>query len=116
NGAPPLRIGLLPGSRQAELRRHLPVMLEALEKLRRSHPTIESFVFAAPPLNDAGYSAAAAAGVKIVRETDYAVRATLDLALCSSGTATLENALLGVPMVVVYRMSWPTYWIARQLD
>ena len=111
----PLRIGLLPGSRQAELRRHLPVMLEALELLRRNHPAIEAFVFAAPSLGDAEYSAAKAAGVKIIRETDYAVRATLDLALCSSGTATLENALLGVPMVVVYRMSWPTYWIARRL-
>jgi lipid-A-disaccharide synthase len=37
----------------------------------------------------------------------------IDVAICSSGTATLENALLGVPMVVVYRMSWITYGIAR---
>jgi len=50
-----------------------------------------------------------------VRERDYAERATVGVALCASGTATLENALLGVPMVVVYRLSWPEYRIARAL-
>ena len=54
-------------------------------------------------------------GVELVRDPDYARRRTLDVALCSSGTATLENALLGVPMVVVYKLSWPTYAIARAL-
>ena len=39
----------------------------------------------------------------------------LDVAICSSGTATLENALLGVPMVVIYKLSWPTYAIARAI-
>ena len=50
-----------------------------------------------------------------MRDQDYPRRATLDVAICSSGTATLENALLGVPMVVVYKLSWPTYAIARTL-
>jgi lipid-A-disaccharide synthase len=54
-------------------------------------------------------------GVELVRDPDYARRRTLDVALCSSGTATLENALLGVPMVVIYKLSWPTYAIARAL-
>lgn len=111
----PLRIGLLPGSRGAELRRHLPVMLEAHKRLRNQHPDLEAFVFAAPSLEDSSYADALAQGVRLVRESDYITRSTLDLALCSSGTATLENALLGVPMVVVYRLSWPTYWIARSL-
>lgn len=111
----PLRIGLLPGSRGAELRRHLPVMLETLSRLRRGHPGLAASVFAAPSLEDSVYADAVAQGVRVVRETGYVTRAALDLALCSSGTATLENALLGVPMVVVYRLSWPTYWIARSL-
>src|SRR5581483_1175181 len=51
----------------------------------------------------------------IVRERRYEERRRLDLAICSSGTATLENALLGVPMVVVYKLSRVTYWIARAL-
>ncbi|MDE2039070.1 MAG: lipid-A-disaccharide synthase [Elusimicrobia bacterium] len=111
----PLRVGLLPGSRRSEVARHLPLLLEALAKLRRHYPEARGEVFAAASLPDSAYPLGAAAGVELVRESDYARRQGLDLALCSSGTATLENALLGIPMVVVYRMSWPTYAVARAL-
>lgn len=111
----PLKIGLLPGSRASEISRHLPLFLEALELLRKDHPSLTAYVFAAPSLMDSCYSDAVRCGVRLVREPDYAMRARLDLALSSSGTATLENALLGVPMIVIYRMSRPTYWIARGL-
>ena len=111
---PPLTIGLLPGSRAAEVQRHLPVFLEAFQRLQGSFPQSRAVVFASPHLPDSAY--AAAAGIaELVREPGYVRRAALDLALSSSGTATLENALLGVPMVVVYKMSWPTYAVARAL-
>jgi lipid-A-disaccharide synthase len=112
-GRPPL-IGLLPGSRTSELRRHLPVFYAAFELLRKSHPGAKGLLFAAVHQPDATYGRLPD-GVELVREQDYARRRTLDAALCSSGTATLENALLGVPMVVVYKLSWPTYAIARAL-
>ncbi|MHB2025486.1 MAG: lipid-A-disaccharide synthase [Elusimicrobiota bacterium] len=111
----PLRIGILPGSRASEVRRHLPVLLEAVERLGRDFPRREALVFAAPSLPDSAYQAAAASGARVVRETGYTERSRLDIALCSSGTATLENALLGVPMIVIYRLSWPTYAVARAL-
>ncbi|MFA6316626.1 MAG: lipid-A-disaccharide synthase [Elusimicrobiota bacterium] len=111
----PLRLGLLPGSRASEVDRHLPVFLEAATLLRRHFPDLEVRVFASESLPDDRYASAAAAGVPVVRETSYAERRGLDLAISSSGTATLENALLGVPMVVVYKLSWPTYLIARAL-
>lgn len=112
----PLRVGILPGSRATELRRHLPLMLEAFERLKRHFPEARAFVFAADDLPDGAYAAAAGrADVEIVRDAAYRRRSLLDLAFCSSGTATLENALLGLPMVVVYRLSWPTYLIARAL-
>ncbi len=60
-------------------------------------------------------AARAVEGVRVESDPDYALRSGLDVAITASGTATLENALLGVPMVVVYRMSWPTYWAARAL-
>ncbi|MBI3548954.1 MAG: lipid-A-disaccharide synthase [Elusimicrobia bacterium] len=110
-----IRIGLLPGSRATEIRRHLPVFLDALDLMRKDHPTIEALLFAAPHLAADVYAEAEERGVRIIRDDGYRVRGTLDLALTSSGTATLENALLGVPMVVVYRLSWPTYAIARSL-
>jgi lipid-A-disaccharide synthase len=112
-GAPP-RVGLLPGSRTSELKRHIPVFYEAFRILSASRPGLRGLLFASANQSDAAYGVLPR-GVELVREHDYSRRATLDLALCSSGTATLENALLGVPMVVVYKLSWPTYAIARAL-
>jgi lipid-A-disaccharide synthase len=107
-------IGLLPGSRSSELHRHLPVFFQAFRRLRAARPALRGVLFAAPSLGDAVYEPLPE-GVVIVRDHDYRARAALDAALCSSGTATLENALLGIPMVVVYKMSWITYAIARAL-
>jgi lipid-A-disaccharide synthase len=111
----PLRVGILPGSRASEVAQHLPVLLASFLNIRRRFPSAQAQIFAAASLPDAAYDFGAAPDVSIVRETDYAQRRQLDLALCSSGTATLENALLGVPMVVVYKMSWLTYRIARAI-
>jgi lipid-A-disaccharide synthase len=110
----PLRVGLLPGSRPSEVKKHLPLLLASVRNLRRHFPEIRSYIFAAPSLPDSSYSSGGE-NAEIIRETNYEVRRSLDLALCSSGTATLENALLGIPMVVVYKMSWLTYRIARAI-
>jgi lipid-A-disaccharide synthase len=107
-------VGLLPGSRSSELRRHIPVFFEAFRLLREKRPDLKGLLFASANQSDTAYGDLPE-GVSLVREQDYARRAELDLAICSSGTATLENALLGVPMVVVYKLSWPTYAIARAL-
>lgn len=115
NAAP--RIGLLPGSRPTELERHLPLFLEALRRIRRRLPKTEAQLFASRNISDQFLRARLSNGmpVQIVRESDYRERSRLDLALTSSGTATLENALLGLPMVVVYKLNWPSYWIAKSI-
>ncbi|MEK7656589.1 MAG: lipid-A-disaccharide synthase [Elusimicrobiota bacterium] len=117
-----LKVGLLPGSRLSEIRRHLPVFLGALRRILRDYPRCEASLFASAQVPDAVYEefllpwrAAGGLEVKIVREADYRERSGLDIALTSSGTATLENALLGVPMVVIYKLFWPTYAIARAM-
>jgi len=107
-------IGLLPGSRSSELKRHLPVFLEAFRLLRLKNRFLEARLFAAASQPDSAYGELPE-NVMLVREQDYKLRGDMDLAICSSGTATLENALLGVPMVVVYKLSWPTYAIARAI-
>jgi len=107
-------VGLLPGSRSSEIKRHLPMFFEAFRTLRAKRPALKGLLFASANQTDSAYGALPE-GVELVRENDYAQRGMLDLAICSSGTATLENALLGVPMVVVYKLSWPTYAIARAL-
>ncbi len=114
--ASPLKIGLLPGSRPSEVRRHLPIMIKGLSLLRRHFPDLKIAVFGALGLPDSSYAAALSQpAIELIRESDYSRRAALDLAFCSSGTATLENALLGIPMVVIYKLSWPTYAIARAI-
>ena len=118
----PLRLGLLPGSRPGEVRRHLPLFTAALPRIARDFPRLEVTVFGAASLGDEHYQRWLSrvrlpdgSRPRLVRESDYAERARQDLLLSSSGTATLENALLGVPMVVVYKLSWPTYLLARAL-
>ncbi|HVE14706.1 MAG TPA: lipid-A-disaccharide synthase [Elusimicrobiota bacterium] len=112
-----LRLGLLPGSRPSELRRHMPVLLDAAARILARFPKAELTLFAADSLPDQAYEPwlGHPARPRLVRDRGYAERARLDFALTSSGTATLENALLGVPMVVVYKLSWPTYALARAL-
>jgi lipid-A-disaccharide synthase len=105
----------LPGSRHGEVSRHLPVMLAAAAQMR-ANDNVQFFCLRASTI-DAGDLTAMIGDSKIpiVEQDRYdAVRAA-DLVWTASGTATLETALLTRPMVIVYRMSWLTYWIARLL-
>ena len=113
-GHEPPVLGLLPGSRTSELRRHLPVCFGAFDILKSQRRDLQGLLFAASSQPDEAYGVLPG-GVTLVRDRQYQHRASLDVAICSSGTATLENALLGVPMVVIYRLSWPTYAIARAI-
>lgn len=113
-GAPLL--GLLPGSRAAEVERHLPPLLDAAARLRANHPELRVAVAAAPGLDPGHYARAAAApGVRVVAGRTHAVQAYATCCAVASGTATLETALFGTPLVVVYRTSGLNYAIARRL-
>lgn len=113
-------VGLLPGSRASEVRRHLPLLLASAELLHRTRGWMRFVLFASPALPQGFYDPWVVGGkrpflLEMVRDEQSVWRSGLDLALTCSGTATLENALLGVPMVVVYKTSWPTYILARLL-
>lgn len=119
-GASPLpaktrrRLVLLPGSRDAELARHWPAMSEAAATLGR-RLDLEVVAVRAPHLPQALFAGAAERGIRVVSGGMHPLLASADLALVASGTATLEAALCGAPMVVVYRTSALTYAIARAL-
>ncbi|MCL4522537.1 MAG: lipid-A-disaccharide synthase [Acidobacteria bacterium] len=109
-------VALLPGSRPSEIAHNLPVMLEACRFL--ASDTEYQFVLAAAPgVAKESLSAMVRNGppVHIVEGATYDALAAADCAIVSSGTATVEAALLGVPMVVVYRVSATTAFIARRL-
>jgi lipid-A-disaccharide synthase len=106
-------VALLPGSRRGEVRRLLPPMAE----LAKAWGSRCQWVLPLAPTLDEGTVAPLLAGapVRILHGLTYASRAYADAALVASGTATLETALLGTPMAIVYRLSPLTYFAARWL-
>ncbi|HVT59885.1 MAG TPA: lipid-A-disaccharide synthase [Thermoanaerobaculia bacterium] len=113
----PYRLALLPGSRRGEVEALLPVMLEAVALLAARLP-LRAAVIKAPAIARAAIEQAAArhgVEVEVVTAERFAAIADAHLALCASGTATLEVGLLGTPMVVLYRLASWTYLAARLL-
>jgi lipid-A-disaccharide synthase len=107
---------LLPGSRKQELRRHLPPMLDALQVVRKKHPLRVRMVLPNASLQSLATQYTGSwpdleIGIGGLAESLTEAR----IALASSGTVTLECALFNVPAVVIYRVSWPTYLVARQI-
>jgi lipid-A-disaccharide synthase len=109
-------VTVLPGSRHAELAQHLPVLREACKLIQRE--LTAQFVFAAAPgsspaeLRESWPSEAAP---HVVEGQTYNALAAADAAVISSGTATVEAALLNVPMVVIYRVTPLTALLAKPL-
>jgi lipid-A-disaccharide synthase len=106
-------IALLPGSREQEVSKKLPVMLE----VSRSFPDYRFVVAKAPSLNDAFYEKLLEPykNVRSIRNKTYQLLLQSKAALVTSGTATLETALFGVPQVVCYKGSNISYQIAKRL-
>ncbi|HEX2832116.1 MAG TPA: lipid-A-disaccharide synthase [Thermoanaerobaculia bacterium] len=112
-----LRIALLPGSRRMEVQALLPAMLDAVAILRRER-NVDAYVIQAPTIEHEELES-------IMRERGVDVPilphdrgegvAAADVSLSSSGTATLESAVLGTPVVVMYRLSRATYALAKRL-
>jgi lipid-A-disaccharide synthase len=109
-------VGLLPGSRRSEIARILPPMLEARRRLEGER-RIRWALALAPGLtmDDLPDGARDEADLTILTSGTYDLMAAADLLVTASGTATAEAALLGTPMIVVYRMHPVTWEIARRL-
>jgi lipid-A-disaccharide synthase len=108
------RLLLLPGSRTAELKRHWPPMAEAAARLAR-RLDLDLIAVRAAGLPEDLFAGAAEKGITIATSGMHALLATADLAFVASGTATLEAALCGAPMIVVYKTSAASFAVARLL-
>jgi lipid-A-disaccharide synthase len=107
---------LLPGSRVDEVRRHLPVVTGALELLRRDLPGLRAkMVLPNEALLQSVKTNGLPSGLELQVGGIPAALAEADLAITKSGTITMECATLGVPAVVFYKTSWPTYLIGRRI-
>jgi lipid-A-disaccharide synthase len=111
-------LGLLPGSRNEEIGNHLPVMIEAVEILSSHYPHLRGLVPVAPTIPTElvqSFLKQSSAEISISQSSTYDTLTVCDLALVASGTATVETAILGVPMVLVYRASTITYWVGKRV-
>ncbi len=104
-------LAMLPGSRLKEVRRHRPVLAESLRRMRGRTRAI---VVRAPTISKSAIEALAP-GLTIVEDAAYDALTHADLVLTSCGTATLETALCGTPMIAFYRLSPLTYLVGRPL-
>jgi lipid-A-disaccharide synthase len=111
-------VALLPGSRRNELRALLPDLTAAAIVIRAKHPDAQFLVARAPHLDDQLFEPVrqlerTGASAVIVEGQADTVLAAADVALVASGTVTVQAALHGCPMVVVYRLSPLTYTLGR---
>jgi lipid-A-disaccharide synthase len=110
-------IALLPGSRRAEIRYMLRPMLEAARVLAADY-NLTPVLALAPTLTRTDLEREGRAdlsAVRVIENDTYSIIAASELALVTSGTATLETALLGCPMVIAYKVSPLTYILGRML-
>lgn len=109
---------LMPGSRLQEVRGLLPDMLAAAKKIKEQVPAVQ-FILPRASTIDAQLlkQIIAPSGVPVVIGTDhvYDMMNLSTAAIVASGTATLETALMGVPTLLVYRVSRLTYWLSKVL-
>ena len=111
-------IGLLPGSRANEIKRLLPIMLDAAKQLQSEIPDIQFILPQADSITDNllnEYLSASACRINVIKNQPYDVMQCCDAIMTTSGTATLEVALMSIPMVITYKLTSITYWLGRWL-
>ncbi|MCA6079554.1 MAG: lipid-A-disaccharide synthase [Endomicrobium sp.] len=106
----PTVIGLFPGSRASVVKRHVPIVLETAKILKEKigakfvmFSTGNNIDFNLPEY------------IRLESSEDFEKRKSVDFAICPSGTVSLENALMGIPMVVMYKLAYFDYFFMRAI-
>ncbi len=108
-------VGLLPGSRAGELRAHAETLIRVGASLAERFPDVVPVVALAEGRDLSHVDAALRDRVRVVRGRTHCVQAYAACCAVASGTATLETALLGTPLAIVYRVGWLNHAIARRV-
>lgn len=108
---------IMPGSRQNEIRRHIPILAEVVGRIRRKRPDITIAMPVAESIHESEIASSLKSipGAILIRGGAYNALAYCDAAIIGSGSATLEAALLKAPTMIIYRISWLSYCIARMM-
>jgi lipid-A-disaccharide synthase len=110
-------VAILPGSRPGEIAHHGAILGESLKQIKNTIPDLQAVVALAPGANRVDLENFFTPGnaVRFVTDATYNALAAADLAIVSSGTATVEAAMLGTPMIVIYKLSPLTASLAKLL-
>jgi lipid-A-disaccharide synthase len=111
-------IGLLPGSRTHEVERLLPPLLASAHLLQKESPDLQFVIPLAPGIPRTALSPwmkNISVPVTVVEGFTYDAMNLSELLIVASGTVTLEGAILGKPMIIIYKVSLPSSWVARAL-
>ncbi|MCL1972013.1 MAG: lipid-A-disaccharide synthase [Endomicrobia bacterium] len=103
-------IGLFPGSRKSVIKKHMPIILETA-KILREKLNAEFMMFAVN--KELNYKLPEY--IKFETGNDFEKRRLADIAICPSGTVSLENSLLGIPMAVMYKLSYFNYFLIKMI-
>jgi len=111
-------ISLLPGSRQREVKKLLPIMLKSCAIIHGKNPKTQFMLLKASTVNEDTFRKILSGNnlpLALVKEQTYNGLHASDAAMVASGTATLETAILGIPMVIIYKVSFFTWFFIRQM-
>jgi lipid-A-disaccharide synthase len=111
-------VGLFPGSRKGEIRNLSAIILETATLLKKHFPDLQFILPLASSLTSediAPFLKSSSLDIRVIEEKVYDVMQVCDAIITVSGTVTLEAALMGVPMVIIYRVSPLTYAVGKRL-
>jgi lipid-A-disaccharide synthase len=111
-------VGLFPGSRKSEIKRLLPIMLEAAKLLKEHDPELQFILPQASSISDKylqQYLGSNPIKIQVIKQQNYDAMQVCDAIIAASGTVTLEIAIMGVPLTIIYKISWLEYKIAKLL-
>src|SRR3972149_3914 len=113
-----LIIGILPGSRKKEIAYMLPEILKASSLIKEKYPSVQFLFHLSQSIEEdylKNFITSDYSYIKVVKGKNYDVMKASDLLITKSGTSTLEAAIIGTPMIIVYKSSFLSYYLAKVL-
>jgi len=111
-------VGIFPGSRKSEIKRLLPILMDAARRIRKQQPEVQFVMPLASTVDESFLNIGndpLRAHIKIIPQRSYDVITVCDAIMTVSGTVTLEIALMQKPMVIINKVAWLTYHIVRRM-
>ncbi len=109
-------VALFPGSRQQEITRLLPIILEAKKLIQKAVPHVQFALPIAPTLDKEQLLKQLPSDITVVENDTYNLLTISTVAIAASGTATLEIGLFGIPLVILYKLATPSYWLIKSIS